>query len=153
MKNKFKILMTIVTILYCCTDIAHSQNKAEREQVNMITKFYTALNTVCSDNQKNQHVVKSACDSVITKYCTQGIRQEAMQWLDAKGESVSNYWKMDKESLKTMKIVKDTIDSNMYLVSYYTNMSNSKSNSDKQKVNLKITVKKEGKNYKIDGVR
>lgn len=153
MKNKFKIIMTIVTILYCCTDIAHSQSKAEREQVNMITKFYTALNTVCSDNQRNQHVVKSACDSVITKYCTQEIRQEAMQWLDAKGESVSNYWKIDKESLKTMKIVKDTIIPNTYLVSYYTKKSNLNDNHENQKTSLKVTIKKEGRNYKIDGVR
>lgn len=153
MKNKIKILMTIVTIFYCCIGIVHSQSKAELEQVNLITKFFAAFNTVCCDNQRNQHVVKSACDSVMTKYCTQEIRQEAMQWLDAKGESVSNCWKMDKESMKTLMVVKDSINPNIFLVSYYTNRSDLKDKYNKQKISLRIAIKNEGGNYKIESVK
>jgi len=143
------------TVLLLCTysSIAYSQSKVEQNQIKVITEFYSALNAVCSGNQRNQQIVRLSSDSVIAKYCTQKVRDEAMQWLNNKNSNISNLWKIDAEALKTLTVKKDTISPNTFHVSYYFNKSTVQDEIEKQKVNLVVTLKKEGKVYKIDDVR
>lgn len=153
MKHKSKSFF--FTVLLICTyfSLVHSQSKVEQNQIKVITDFYSAINAVCTDNHKNQHIAKLRSDSVIAKYCSRKIWQEAMQWLNKKNNNVSDLLHIDSESLKTLTVKTDTISPNTFHVSYSYNKSTLQDEIEKQKVNLIVTLKKEGKVFKIDDVR
>lgn len=153
MKNYSKIFVLIVAFLYAQNCWVYSQSKIERQQMKVIAEFYSSLNAVCSDNLKNQRVVKVSADSVMAKYCTQRIRLEAMQWLEQKNLNITDCWKLDVESLKKMTIEKDSTNPNTYHVNYQINTPSSSNTVETQNVKLIVVVKEEDKVFKIDEIR
>lgn len=151
MKKKFALFIASILIF---TTIGCIRTQNEEEQiVSMIKEFYIAYNTAWA--KCGLDVLKTQLDSLQQKYCSQSFRKELKKQFDIHGLDhdvlINDVYTEDIVSLN-ISVTKDDTRKNTYYVSYIaivTGMGNKKTN---EKVQIHVTVVKEGEIYKIDNV-
>lgn len=140
-------------ILFCAIALTnfkcHAQNKSDDKQaITMLKEFYEAHAKIWSIPPSNisPATFDKKLDSLAGRYCTPKLRKEVKKYLQDGYDLLTDDKGISNESLATMEIKKDTIEENIYIVSY-------SKVSDKKQVILHVTVVKEGNNYKISSIR
>jgi len=179
MKNSF-IFTAATLLLFSCNNVQSRNNNTQdsnnvKEQhidnmqgndvqeqnvdatiIDMLHDFYTAYAKIWSEGTaKDFNVVKSQCDSLATIYCTNKMRLSAKEALNDVGVDVltGELW-IDNESLKSMKITKDSTKNDCYIVSYNTIESPMSSEPPVMyNVTLYVDVVKVDEQYKISWVK
>jgi len=124
-------------------------NVNDKQAISMLKKFYTAYSNV-SLRIEDLHKV----DSLQEKYCTPQLRKEAKEYLQDGHDLLTDDWGISKESLTSMKIIKEPTKENIYVVSYIVDSYPVAPDKPvKKQVNLYITVVKEVESYKIASVK
>jgi len=147
------LVLIIANILLLSSISCVSAQDEEKQIVSMLQEFYVAYNTVSANCGLD--VLKTKLDSLQRKYCSQKFRIELKKFYDIHGLDhdilINDVYTEDIKNLR-ISVTKDDTRKNTYYVSYIavvTGMGNKKTN---EKVQIHVTVVKEGETYKIDNV-
>ena len=152
MKN-LKILTFCYFLLIINTCFAQ-KNIVNEQPILILKEFYTAYSNIwsipSSKNSTNQFNKK--IDSLTEKYCTTQLKKEVNRYLEDGHDLMTNDWGISKESINSLKIVKDK-NNDIYLVEYVVNSYPISPNTPvKKQVILRIKLVKKNNNYKIYSV-
>jgi hypothetical protein len=119
----------------------------------MLKEFYTEYNAVWSIKPPlTPEIMNSKLDSLIVKYCTSKLRNEAKKQLEYGQDLLTN--DLGSTNLnESMKIEKDSTKENGYIVSFIASNSDASGKLVKQEVVLHVSVVKEKDNYLINEVK
>lgn len=149
------IFFSIVCVMAFSNSCIQAQNTIDENGVEkMIKDFYTKHSNIWENTPTSvpANVLHEKLDSLAQKYCTKKIRNEAKSWFVNGQDLFTNDYGMDIESLKTLRITKDTLKANCYIVRFTTTNSDASGKPVKQNVTLHISVIKDRDSYKIDEI-
>jgi hypothetical protein len=149
-----KIIYIIVAIFLTQSSCISAQyNNSDNEIITMLNEFYVAYSNIWSTNSHSPDILDSKLDSIQKKYCTLRLRNEAKEYLEDGHDLLTNDYGIEVESLRTLTIIKDSVEENSYIVSYNVVNSDAANKPVKQNVLLNVFVVKEEETYKIDKVK
>ena len=132
----FDILFALTVIVY---SIGCQTKNEEEKKLSMLRTFYTNYITAISEGP-----IESS-DSIRNSFCTQSLITQINKDDNLDYDPLINAQDADKRSLKTLKIRRDSLLKDWYIVKYSENHS-------QQTVKIKLMVVKENDNYKIDSI-
>jgi len=148
-----KKISLILLFVICVFSLKAQNNTSDPQVVQMLKEFYTAYNTAWASHLPATPLIKKL-DSLQTKYCTIAARKELKKLLKASGldhDALTNDEGTDVEHLKkTLKITKDPIKTNDYIVSYIDHTMTPAYKPIDKTVIIHVTVVKENGSFKID---
>ena len=151
-KNVLFYLILSVIYFNCCVS---AQNiNSEQQIIDMLTNFYTAYNSVWINTPVSTpaNVLHEKLDSLQEKYCSVKLRDKAKRYFEYGQDLLTN----DLGSVyanEDLKVEKDSVKENSYIVSFVASNSDVSGKLIKQKVVLHVSVIKVGEGYKIDEVQ
>ena len=118
--------------------------------IEMLKEFYSSYATLW-DKEIPFDVFSSKQDSLMYIYCTQEIQKKTQKVRD-EYDILTDNWPIETNSLKSMKITKDSMKNDCYIVSYSANIypNNQPVMYD---ITLYVSVVKIGEYYKISDVK
>jgi hypothetical protein len=148
---QFILLMVFTSSLYSCTYAQDADS--EKQIIEMLKVFYTEYNTLWSIKPPLKYeTFEHKLDSLYEKYCTPQLRTEAKKYL-RNGHDLLTKDLGSVDLNENLRIDKDLKIENGFIVTFYASNSDAIGNPVKQKVEIHITVIKEGGNYKIKEVK
>lgn len=143
-----KIIPAFLLIVFAL--ISKAQNKpSDSQAIEMLKRFYFAYNAAWSNSHTGVPFKK--LELLQRRYCTKKMRKEVKE----EGVDQDPLLGADNtyaEHLKTIKVTKDPVKSNVYTVSYINHTMGGDYKPADIGVVLHVTVVKEGKSFKIDAV-
>lgn len=143
-----------VTFMSSC---GHSQNRtAEKQAEEMLLQFYSKHFYIWENTPINEsvpvNVLGDRLDSLMQIFCTEKLRKEAREAFYNVGADwlTNDLVGSVNESLKVEKIANS---GSSYLVSFIALDEDASGKMAKKQVTLRVTLLKNGENYKIDGVK
>ena len=136
--------LIIIILALNCSNVFAQENYSIHGAKQMLMEFYNNfISAVC-----NPEVSLDSLFQIKKKYCTMSYFQDIEKHEDLDYEPLLKAQDSDVKILKTLCIINDSINRGDFYISYiYPN--NTPENS---KTTIKLTVKKVGKDYKIDHV-
>ena len=143
-------ILFLMTCMFLISDLSIGQvptdSATTHQVINVLTTFYNNYITLGDYHIDSKTSVKRQ-DSLINKYCTQNL----LNWLQS--DSINEYegdpfvntnGGYDKRWLTTLLIARDSIDTNVYIVSFlgYKN----------EIVKIKLRIVRQNDSYKIDSI-
>jgi hypothetical protein len=133
----------------------YAQNNINNQKaIAMLKDFYAAhqsIESIIKSVPSKVYVRKS--DSLQDRYCTLELRSKVKKYTEMGIDFLTNDQGIDSGSLKTMTIVKDPTNRNIYIVRYDVLDSNYPKNPVKRHIILHVGVLNESEQYKIASVK
>ncbi len=131
-------------------------NTSERQVENMLMDFYSKYFYIWENTPINDalpvNVVYGKLDSLMQKFCTSKLRNKAIKtFQEADADWLTN--NLVGSLNENLKVEKDSTNENGYIISFIATNSDASGKPIKQQVTLRVTVVKEGENYKIADVK
>jgi len=145
-------LLAVLSLIHsiCWAQSSISENKA----IIMLKQFYIAHEKIESSIKTiRPQVYLWKLDSLQKKYCTLKLRNTIKKYQENGIDILTNDQGIDSESLKTMKIVEDSEDKNVYIVSYDFLEENYPKKPFTRHVILHVGLVTENNSYKINSIR
>ena len=145
-------LLTVLSLIHgtCCAQSRIDDNKA----IIMLKEFYIAHEKIESSIKTiRPQAYVWRLDSLQKKYCTLKLRNTIKKYQENGIDILTNDQGIDSESIKTMKIVEDSGDKNVYIVSYDFLDDNYPKKPITRHVILHVGLLTENNRYKINSIR
>ena len=151
------IICMVFTLTSSCGQTQN--NSMEKEVENILLEFYSKHlyiweNTPIS-NSSPVTVLQEKLDSLMQKYCTSKLRNEAREAFENVGvDFMTN--DLIGDSNEGLKVEKEAGNENGYIISFISDValySDATGGTTKKQIVLHVTVVKEGESYKLDSVR
>lgn len=149
-----RFLKFLFTMCVMHSECYAQSNINDKKAIAMLKEFYVA-------HQSIESTIRSAppkvyvwkLDSLQKEYCTLELRNKAKKYSENGIDFLTNDKGIDSGSIKTMTIVKDPTNKNIYLVCYDVLDSNYPKTPLKRHIVLHVGVINEGEHYKIASVK
>lgn len=148
----FYITLILISFSNYCGNAQEGKTDSNEEEkiIELFTKYCNLMGVRPISTPAN--ILYEKLDSIYKDYCTDKFRIESKGWFDDGHSLLTGDWGMDKEALNTLKVIKDTSNSHVYIVTYTTNSEDPYNRSIKVKVCLRLFLVLDGGSYKIDEV-
>jgi hypothetical protein len=146
------ISVVIVFIISCGTEM---NNSSEKQAENMLLEYYTKHFQIWEIPSLPSNVRYEKLDSLMQKYCTTKLRNEAREVFENVGADFLTNDLIGNIN-ENLKVERDTIDKNGYIVSFISDIAtylDAPGEQTKKQVTIHVTVIMEGGSYKINSVR
>ena len=141
-----KILLTLFTtaiLSFNCKLACSQSNSSDEQMVTMLKKFYTNYITESAgtaDEKKLDLIKRQYCTAELLKKIEQQLKTGALDY-----DPFIMAQDCDKEWLKTLKVKKDAVNNNIFLITYVDNYN-------KKQITIHLRVIKQKDSYKIDAI-
>jgi hypothetical protein len=130
-------------------------NSMEKEAEKILLEFYTKHFQVWRIPSLPSDVRYEKLDSLMQKYCTSKLRNEAREAFENVGVDFLTNDRIG-DSNESLKVEKEAGNENGYIISFISDValySDAPGATTKKQIVLHVTVVKEGESYKIDSVK
>jgi hypothetical protein len=141
--------LALSTIVSCGQQ---QNNTSENQAENILLEFYTKHFKIWETPSLPSNVRYEKLDSLMQKYCTAELRNEAKEPYENVGVDILTYNLVSVELNENLKVEADAGKENSYKISFTATYKDVPGGPIKEQVVLHVTVVKEGEYYKIASV-
>ncbi len=152
MRQVFGILL-ITLISFNCSPTQNDKsvkNDTDKSPIKFLTEFYNSYNSIWVDASKDSY--QKEIEAMVEKYCTEKLYKEFMKYWEYGHDLITDDYGACKESLSSLKIVKNPTKENYYSISYNVLLYPVPSRPELTEISFNVILLKENDNYKIDEI-
>ena len=148
----FRKVLGIILILLANFSCGQTLNE-DNSNIEMLTNFYNSYNAIFATEPPLHHeILDKKLDSLVSIYCTVKLQNEARKYWDYGHDIMTDDYGACKESLSSLKIVKNHSKENFYSISYNVFLYPVPNRPELKEISFNVALLKENDSYKIDEI-